>query len=361
MNTIVFTGGGTAGHVMPSLPLMAAFADRGWSVAYIGSKSGPEAELVQSRGHPFHTIAAGKLRRYVSLENLVDVFRVAKGIAQAWRLLGRLAPAVVFSKGGFVSFPVVLAARLRRIPVVAHESDLTPGLANRMSLPFVTALCTTFALTNVTDRAKAIVHTGTPLRADLIAGDADRGRAYLGATANQSVLVVVGGSLGAEAINRVVRDALPALTGWFVAHVCGPGRRIEAADVAGVYRQLEFVGAEWGDVLAAADVVVSRAGANTLYELVALRKPHVLVPLSRRASRGDQIENAAYAEANGWSKVIQEEALTAEALVEAVVQVVANADTWRQRMATAGFGDGTSALLEVIARYARVGVNTSVK
>ncbi len=351
---IVFTGGGTAGHVMPSLPVMARFVDAGWRVHYVGSSTGPEATLVADRGYDFHGIAAGKLRRYLSFENVIDVFRILRGIAQSFALLGRLRPAVVFSKGGFVTFPVVFAAWLRRVPVVAHESDLTPGLANRLALPFVTALCTNFSATKISGRRGArLIHTGTPMRPELLAGDRERGRRWLGAVDDRPIVVVVGGSMGAEAINGAVRAALDRLDRYFVVHVCGAGRCDPGRDRPGQYQQFEFVGAQWGDVLAAADVVVSRAGANSLYELVALRKPHVLVPLSRKASRGDQIENADYAVSRGWSRSIDEGALTVESLVEAIDATHDESAAILRRLDSADLGDGTGAIVEVLEHCAR--------
>jgi UDP-N-acetylglucosamine--N-acetylmuramyl-(pentapeptide) pyrophosphoryl-undecaprenol N-acetylglucosamine transferase len=347
--TIVFTGGGTAGHVVPCLPLLTAFVTRGWRVHYIGSTDGPEAGIVAGAGHPFSGIPAGKLRRYWSWRNFTDAFRVLAGIVRALGLLREIRPDVVFSKGGFVAFPVVFAAWMARIPVVAHESDLTPGLANRLSLPFCRTVCTNFPVTRFRGaRSAAIVHTGTPLRADLVLGDAAKGRAWLGAPPGAPVLLVVGGSLGSLSLNAAVRAALPALPGWFVAHVCGPGRTVEGLDAPGRYRQLEFVSAGWGDVLAAADVVLSRAGANSLYELVALRKPHVLVPLSRAASRGDQIENAAYAAALGWSRVLEEDAATPAALVGAVQETYDDRRAIVTRLESARLGDGTAAIVEVL-------------
>jgi UDP-N-acetylglucosamine--N-acetylmuramyl-(pentapeptide) pyrophosphoryl-undecaprenol N-acetylglucosamine transferase len=321
---LLCTGGGTAGHVLPAIPVMERSLAAGVRVSFVGSRSGLEAGLVQDLPIAYYGIASGKLRRYASWENLFDVFRVLAGIWQACRLVGRLRPDVVFSKGGFVSFPVVFAAWLWRIPVVAHESDLTPGLANRLALPFVRTLAITFPVTRAPGFRGRIVVVGTPLRDALLQGDGARGRALLGVPAERSILLVTGGSLGAEVINRAVLEALPGLLERFeVVHVCGPGKRPDLR-VAG-YHPYEYVRAEWGDFLAAADLVVSRAGANTLFELLALRKAALLIPLSRRASRGDQIENAAYAEAQGFCRVLDEEALTAASLQAAI------AETWAAR------------------------------
>lgn len=314
MKHLVCTGGGTAGHVIPTIPVMERVREAGARVSFIGSRSGLEARLLEGQAVEYHGIASGKLRRYLSVENAVDVFRVTAGIWQAWRLLGRLRPDVVFSKGGFVSFPVVLAAWLRRVPVVAHESDLSPGLANRLALPFVRTLCITFAETRAPGFKGHLVVTGTPLREALRHGDAARGRRLLQAPEGRPVLLVTGGSLGADAVNRAVRSVLDELLESFVvAHVCGAGKRSDRR--AEGYHQFEYVTEDWGDLLAAADLVVSRAGANTLFELLALGKPNLLIPLSPRVSRGDQVENAEYARVRGFSRVLPEDELTGEQLL----------------------------------------------
>jgi UDP-N-acetylglucosamine--N-acetylmuramyl-(pentapeptide) pyrophosphoryl-undecaprenol N-acetylglucosamine transferase len=337
--------------VVPNLPLMASMREAGWAVTYLGAGE-PEASLVEAQGIDFQRLPAGKLRRYFSLENLLDAFRTLGGIWRAFFALRRLKPAVVFSKGGYVGFPVVVGAWLNRVPVVAHESDLTPGLANRLSLPFVAAVCVNFADTHFKTDVP-IAHTGTPLRVALVNGSAERGRSFLDVQTGQPILLVVGGSLGAQAVNKVVREALAVLGDYFVVHVCGPGRRDETLAGRPGYRQLEYVTDDWGDVLAAAELVISRAGANALFELVALGKPHVLVPLTRRASRGDQIENAEYAERQGWSFVLSEEALTPASLRAAVDTVAGDIEGFKRRLADAGLRDGTQAIVAEIERYAK--------
>jgi len=320
---LLCTGGGTAGHVLPAIPIIQRARAAGAKVSFVGSRSGLEARLLADQPVTYHGIASGKLRRYLSLENLLDVVRVIAGIWQAFWLLGRLKPDVVFSKGGFVSFPVVFAAWLRRLPVVAHESDLTPGLANRLALPFLRTLCVTFPETRAPRLRGRLVVTGTPLRDALLEGDAVRGRELVQAE-GRPILLVTGGSLGADMVNRAVRETLDALLERFVvAHVCGPGKRT-SREVAG-YHQFEYVTDDWGDLLAAADLVVSRAGANTLFELLALHKPCLLIPLSPRVSRGDQVENADYARARGYCRVLPEDDLSGQTLLAAVQ------DTWRDR------------------------------
>lgn len=356
MRHLVCTGGGTAGHVLPAVPVMQRARQHGARVSFIGSRSGLEQRLLAHEDVAYYGIASGKLRRYLSAENVSDVFRVAAGVWQAWRLLGRLRPDVVFSKGGFVSLPVVVAAGLRRVPVVAHESDLTPGLANRLALPFATTLCVTFADTRVPRgrsglRGKRVV-TGTPLRPALFTGDAGRGRALIGAGGDKPVLLVTGGSLGADALNRVVREALDELLADFVVvHVCGPGKRSDRE--APGYHQFEYVTDQWGDLLASADLVVSRAGANTLFELLALGKPNLLVPLSPRVSRGDQVENAEYARARGLSRVLSEDELTPAALVATLRDAVNDLPELRRALAGFDAGDAVSAIFTELEAAAR--------
>jgi UDP-N-acetylglucosamine--N-acetylmuramyl-(pentapeptide) pyrophosphoryl-undecaprenol N-acetylglucosamine transferase len=323
---LLCTGGGTAGHVIPAIPVIERALARGVRVSFIGSTTGLEESLLTGLPIEYHGIATGKLRRYASFENVLDLFRVVAGIWQALRLVRRLKPDVVFSKGGFVSFPVVFAAWLSRVPVVAHESDLTPGLANRLSLPFVKTLTVTFPVTRAHGFRGRTVVAGTPLRDALVNGDAEQGRAMIAAPPGRPVLLVTGGSLGAEALNKAVVDALDdLLQNFVVVHVCGPGKMPDVRREN--YHSLEYVRDGWGDLLAAADLIVSRAGANTLYELMALRKPNLLVPLSHRVSRGDQIENAAYAVSLGASRRLAEEDLTRESLVAAVH------DAWEARPA----------------------------
>ncbi len=352
MKHLVCTGGGTAGHVIPALPVIALARAAGVRVSFIGSRSGLEAELLADADVEYHGIASGKLRRYLSAQNLADAFRVLAGIWQAFRLLGRLRPDAVLSKGGFVSFPVVLGAWLRGIPVVAHESDLSPGLANRLALPFLRTLCVTFAETPAPRLRGRRVVTGTPLRPALLAGNRTRGRDLVGAPPDRPLLLVTGGSLGADVLNRALRDALPALLEeMVVVHVCGPGKR-EALTLDG-YHQFEYVTDDWGDLLAAADLVVSRAGANTLFELLALGKPNLLIPLSPRVSRGDQVENAEYARARGFSQVLAEADLDASTLVAAVRRCLADADARRRALAEFQPGDAAAAIWRELEAAAR--------
>lgn len=350
LKRVAVTGGGTAGHVLPAVPVMERLLAQGCEVHFIGSASGLEEGLLEGMPVTYHAVRSGKLRRYFSLRNLADAGRVPLGVAQAWRLLRHIRPQVVFSKGGFVAFPAVLGAWLNRVPAVLHESDLTPGLANRLSMPFAASLCVNFEATARRGAARTgqrRVVTGTPLRRELAAGCADRGRRRLGVDGiAKPMLLVVGGSSGATRLNAVVRSALSSLLDrYVVVHVCGPGRTSAEHAAAPGYVQREYLREGWGDVIAAADLVVSRAGANALYEWLALGKPHLLVPLPRTASRGDQIENAAFAAGNGWSLVLPEEALCAGALVAELARLADQAAAIRRRLT--GFATRNSVALIV--------------
>ena len=310
---IFFTGGGTAGHVTPNIALIEVLQAEGWHCEYVGSHKGPEMELVSPLRIPFHGIQSGKLRRYFSWQNFIDPLFIVIGCIQSLWLCIRHRPNVVFSKGGFVAVPIVFAAWLCRIPVISHESDITPGLANKLSLPFSRHLCVNFAETmkylpnRVRDR---VVVTGSPLRAGLRSVDPERGRNFLNLQTDLPVLFVVGGSLGARAINECIWRNLSWLAEQFeIVHIVGKGNLnlslVEEASAPN-YHQFEYLVEQYGDVLACADVVISRAGANSIYELLAFQKRHVLVPLTAAASRGDQLINARIMVDAGVSEVIQE-------------------------------------------------------
>mgnify|MGYP001546665430 FL=1 len=348
---ILLTGGGSAGHVTPNLALLAALQAEGWEVHYAGSAAGMERRLVQDQVTAYHVVPVGKLRRYFSWANVLDALRVLAGLWVGWRLCGRLRPAVIFSKGGFVSVPAVIGGALRGIPVVAHESDYSPGLATRLVAPFVTVLCTTFDATRV-PRARRLEHVGSPLRPALLHASRPRGLRVLGFSGDRPVLLVVGGSLGAAALNQALREALASLSQRFdIVHLCGAGK--EAPGLGGpAYRQYAYLDEAYGDVLAAADYVVSRAGANGLFELLALQKVSLLVPLGRAASRGDQLENAAWAEGEGLVRVVSEAGLTGDRLAQALDALVEAAPALRTRLATFQAPDAVGRILALLRALA---------
>ncbi|MDR0928486.1 MAG: undecaprenyldiphospho-muramoylpentapeptide beta-N-acetylglucosaminyltransferase [Oscillospiraceae bacterium] len=354
MKRILFTGGGTAGHVTPNLALMPHFLESGWDVHYVGTAQGIERALVEALpGVTYHAIHSGKLRRYFDLKNFTDPFRVVQGGFEASRLMGKLKPDVLFSKGGFVSVPVVLGAWLHHVPTVLHESDITPGLANKICLPMARAVCTTFP-----EAAKAIgekaMHTGTPLRAELFAGDRKKGLRALGFTGNKPVLLVMGGSSGSVAINEALRGALPALLGRFdIAHLCGKGHADAALDKKSGYRQMEYVSEGLNDLLATADLMLSRAGANALSEILALKKPTLLIPYPLGASRGDQILNAKSFAGRGLSRVLAQSDLTTDSLKSELETLWEDRARYTAAMAREGEQDGTPRVIEIIERTAK--------
>lgn len=319
MPTIALTGGGTAGHVTPNMALLPALQEADYKIHYIGTQAGIEHELMKTEDVTYHTISAGKLRRYIDWQNITDIFRIGVGFLQAFRLLGRIKPDVVFSKGGFVTPPVVWAAWLRRIPVVIHESDITPGLANKLALPFANHICYAFAETQQHLPQDKAIHTGIPVRTELRHGDAQKGRALCGFTPDKPIILIIGGSQGSQAINQAVRDALPKLSETFqICHLCGRGNRDETLSDTPGYTQFEYVSDDLPHLFAAANFVISRAGATTLFELLTLHKPTLLIPLSIRASRGDQILNAQSFQKAGYSLVLPEEELTPDTLLTSI-------------------------------------------
>ena len=348
----MLTGGGTAGHVIPNLALLPLLKKQGWKAEYIGSEAEMEKRLVEAGGLAFHAIPTGKLRRYFDAKNFTDPFRVFLGIWRAWLLLGRIRPRLVFSKGGFVAVPVVLAARLRGIPVMLHESDLTPGLANRLCIPFARVVCAAFPETmGHLPKGKAAL-TGTPIREELFHGDRGRGLAFLGFAPGLPVLLAMGGSLGSKNLNRILRGTLPDLRLRFqVAHICGKGGLEASLQGTAGYRQYEFLGPELPDVLAAADFMLSRAGANALFEILALRKPNLLVPLSLAASRGDQILNARAFAKLGFSRVLPEEEAEPARLLRELSALQQEAEMRRDAMEAYGPGAGAEKVMEQIRRF----------
>ena len=354
MKKIVLTGGGTAGHVTPNLALIPRLQADGWEVHYIGAANSPEQNLIsQVPGVTFHCVSVGKLRRYFDLKNFSDPFRVIKGVGQATGIIHKLGPNVVFSKGGFVSVPVVYGAKLNGVPIVIHESDMTPGLANKLSAPFAKVECCTFPEAVKYTKGKG-VHTGTPIRPEILSGSAQAGRERFGFSDHRPVLMVMGGSTGAQAINQCLRQALPRLTGNFqILHLCGRGNLNSAFTGTQNYVQVEYLNEEMADAYACADVVVSRAGANALCELLAARKPALLIPYPKSASRGDQILNAESFRARGLSHVLMQEDMTPETLARAIERLYHERGNLYQAMDAEPTGNGIDAVLEQIYKYAK--------
>ena len=353
MKRIILTGGGTAGHVTPNIALIPKLRELGYDIQYIGSYNGIEKELIEPFGIPYHGISSGKLRRYFSLQNFTDPFRVIKGFGEARKLIKGLKPDVIFSKGGFVSVPVVLAGKRCKVPVIIHESDMTPGLANKLAIPSAVKVCCNFPETlDALPEGKAVL-TGSPIRQELLTGDKDAARKMCGFTDEKPVILVIGGSLGAVAVNEAVRAALPELLKQFqIIHLCGKGKVDHSLKEIKGYCQFEYIKNELRDLFALADVVISRAGANAICELLALRKPNLLIPLSARASRGDQILNAHSFERQGFSLVIEEEQLTNATLLDAVHNLYENREQFINAMHNSGQQDPIATIIGLIEEAA---------
>ncbi len=333
MKKIILTGGGTAGHVTPNLALIPHLREHDFEIRYIGSYEGIEKKLIENVGIPYNGISSGKLRRYFDVKNFSDPFRVLKGYGEALRLLKKHKPDVIFSKGGFVAVPVVLAAKHYHIPVIIHESDMTPGLSNKLCIPSARKGCCNFPETlQYLPEDKAVL-TGSPIRDELLSGDRLAGLQYAHMSAEKPVILIIGGSLGAVHVNDGIRKILPRLLDTFqVIHICGKGHLDETLIGTAGYVQYEYVDAPLRHLFAAADLVVSRAGANSICEILALRKPNVLIPLSAAASRGDQILNARSFEKQGFSTLLEEEQMTDETLYQAILDTYANRDRFIHAM-----------------------------
>lgn len=330
---ILFTGGGTAGHVIVNLALIPYYQDRGWEIDYIGSYNGIERDLISSLdGVTYHPISTGKLRRYMSKENFKDPFKVLKGTIQAYRIIGKCKPSLVFSKGGFVSVPVVAAAKLRGVPSIIHESDYTPGLANKLSIPFTKRVLATFPETMQYLPENKASYVGAVIRDELFTGKRETGLEISGLKGNKPVLLVMGGSGGSEKINQTIRQSLTKLLEEFeIIHICGKDKVDHSIQLEG-YVQFEYINHELKDIFAATDLVISRAGSNAIFEFLALRLPMLLIPLSKEASRGDQIINANSFKEKNYARVLQEEELTEQTLEKHLIELNKAAPVIRDEM-----------------------------
>lgn len=354
MKRIILTGGGTAGHVTPNIALLPSLKELGYDIHYIGSYNGIEKELIKQFGIHYHGISSGKLRRYFSVQNFSDPFRVLKGFGEAKKIIKSLKPDVIFSKGGFVSVPVVVAGKQCRVPTIIHESDMTPGLANKLAIPSATKVCCNFPETlNHLPKEKAVL-TGSPIRQELLSGDREAALKFCGLTPDKPVILIIGGSLGSVIINNAIRSILPELLKEFhVIHLCGKGKSDESLKNLSGYVQFEYIQQELKDLFALADIVISRAGANAICELLALHKPNLLIPLSAKASRGDQILNARSFERQGFSLVLEEEELQSDVLLSAIQKLYKEKDAYINAMKQSSQQDSIQTILGLIEEASR--------
>ena len=354
MKKIILTGGGTAGHVTPNLALLPSLQKEEFEVRYVGSYNGIERRLIEETGIPYDGISSGKLRRYFDIKNFSDPLRVLKGYAEALKIIKKFKPDVVFSKGGFVAVPVVLAARHHKIPVIIHESDMTPGLANKICIPSAKKVCCNFPETlDCLTEGKAVL-TGSPIRQELLSGNKIAAMDLCKFTADKPVILVIGGSLGSVVVNNAVRESLPCLLKDFqIIHLCGKGKTDESLKNTKGYCQFEYVKDELRDIFALSEIVISRAGANAICELLALRKPNLLIPLSAKASRGDQILNARSYERQGFSMVLEEEDLTKETLTSTVYKLFEKRGSYVDAMRNSNQQDSIDTIISMITQASK--------
>lgn len=346
---IIMTGGGTAGHVTPNIALLPKLKELGYEIQYMGTENGIERKLMEAEGIKYHIISSGKLRRYFDVKNFTDPFKVVKGVFDAKSILKKEKPDIVFSKGGFVSVPVVMGAYFNKIPIIIHESDITPGLANKLAMPYATKICVTFeeALNHV-NKKKAVL-TGSPIREELFKGSKVKAKEFCGFKNNKPVILVTGGSQGSRIINSCIRESLNDLLKTFnIIHLCGKGNIDRNFNLTEGYAQFEYIKGELADLMQLADIVISRAGSNTIFELLALKKPNILIPLSAKASRGDQILNAKSFKKSGYSVVIEEENLNPLSLQEKIDELSANKETYIKNMSKSKERDSLSNIIKLI-------------
>lgn len=354
MKHIVLTGGGTAGHVTPNIAMIPVLREAGYKISYIGSYDGIEKKLIEELDIPYYGISSGKLRRYFDVKNFTDPFRVLKGFHEAKKLMKHLKPDIVFSKGGFVTVPVVIAAKKCKVPAIIHESDMTPGLANKLCIPSAVKVCCNFPETVKNLPQEKAVLTGTPIRKELLSGDKEAGRRFCGFTSDKPVLMVIGGSLGAASVNNHIRSILPELLKEFqVVHLCGKDKTDESLTGTEGYVQYEYIKNELADLFALSDIVISRAGANAICEISALHKPNLLIPLSANASRGDQILNARSFERQGFSMVLEEEEITDQKLLDSIRSLYSNRHSYEETMASGKQMDSIHHILSLIQEYTK--------
>jgi UDP-N-acetylglucosamine--N-acetylmuramyl-(pentapeptide) pyrophosphoryl-undecaprenol N-acetylglucosamine transferase len=353
MKTIILTGGGTAGHITPNIALIPKLRAAGFNIYYIGLRGGMEENLIKQQGVPFHGIHGGKLRRYADFKNVTDTFKIGAAFFESVGIIRNLHPDVIFSKGGFVSTPVVWAAKTCHVPVVAHESDATVGLANKLSMPFAQKICYTFPETGSQIPDGKGVFTGLPIRDILLRGSVSNGRKICGFSGTKPVIVVTGGSQGATFINNMLRGCLDKLLPKFdICHICGKGNlAVELGSKAG-YRQFEYVTADLPDLFAMADVVISRAGATSIFELLALKKPNLLIPYSLKASRGDQIINAKSFQKQGFSEVLDENGATPEKFLKLIDSIYQNRAYYIGKMNEYPIKSGLESVYSIICEMA---------
>jgi UDP-N-acetylglucosamine--N-acetylmuramyl-(pentapeptide) pyrophosphoryl-undecaprenol N-acetylglucosamine transferase len=335
---ITLTGGGTGGHVMPIVALISEiksyFKDESVEFLWIGSDMGPERKIAKENNIPFKAVSSGKLRRYLSWQNIVDFFRTVKGFFQAYFAIRKFKPDVLFGKGGYVSVPAVLASYFLSVPSLIHESDVSLGLANKILLPYAKKIAVTFpeTLENLGKYKDKGIVTGNPIRKDILKGNRGRVVEKYNLKTDLPVILIMGGSQGAEKINEAIIKSLPDLLEKYqIIHLCGDKNFNKIKDeVSGTKGDMQnyhlfpgIYGDDLADALACADLVISRAGLNSLFELALLGKPSVIIPYPHAAAN-HQVKNAEIFSKEKAIKLIKEEGLTSELLVNEIDYLFGN-------------------------------------
>lgn len=349
---ILLTGGGTTGHVSVNLALIPMLKEEGWDIYYMGSKNGIERELVEDFDYVnYQAISTGKLRRYFDWENFKDFFRVIAGVFQASHKIRKIKPDIIFSKGGFVSVPPIIGGFFNRVPSLSHESDLTPGLANKLSQPFVKKIFTTFEDTTDYIKDDKGYFLGPVIRESLKNGDRERAKEFLGLKNDKENILVMGGSLGARQLNANIRDVLDdLLEDYNVIHAAGKGGLDPSIEKDGYY-QMEYINDELKDILDLADLVVSRAGSNAIFEFLYYKIPMLLIPLPLSQSRGDQLDNAKSFEDKGYAKVLDEDDMTREELLRSIRQMSDNKAYYEENMKDVDFDNTIAIIYDQLEKY----------
>ena len=346
--TIILTGGGTAGHVSPNITLLPELKKHFEKIIYIGSKNGIEKKLISEQTDiEYKQISTVKFVRKNIFKNLLLPFKLSRAISEAKQILKKENPCIVFSKGGYVGLPVVIAASKLKIPVICHESDLSLGLANKIAKKYATVICTNFEITAKQNGPKCIC-TGTPLKQNKMTKQQAKEKMKI--ETDKPILLITGGSLGAKSINDFIFENIDMLSKkFFVIHLVGKGNlntKIKIKD----YKQIEFSNDMW-TLFALTDYSISRAGANTIYELLSNNIPTIFIPLPKGVSRGDQVENAKYLFSLGVSKTILQENLTREAFLKELDDLQKNANLIKNNIKKHNFSSGTEKIMQQILKY----------
>ncbi len=343
--TIVLTGGGTAGHVTVNINLQNELKKHFNKIIYIGSKNGIEKELIKKNtNYEYYEITTVKFERKKLFKNLLIPCKLSKGIKEAKELIKKFNPEIIFSKGGYVGLPVVIAGKKLNIPVICHESDITMGLANKLAKKYATKICTNFEITAKQNGNKC-TYTGMPINISPLSKQ--EAKTKLQIKTSKPILLVTGGSLGARAINNFIFENIDELTKlYFVIHIVGKHNLNK--NITNInYKQIEFSNDMW-TIFKATDYAISRAGANTIIELLANKILTIFIPLPKNASRGDQIDNAKYLESKNLSTTILQEDLNLEKLQNSLEYLKNNAISIKNSIKDAKFEDGTSKLINII-------------